>query len=126
MLVHPAIVREDELTAIALSIYSVYNVTNKIRHGGCTPGAQYDALVQMCREGAKGCDLATSVLRNSWADQVGKRLPGVGLLPWTEHTAKARSRCLPGATAHLFGAQAGQDDSEGGPDGADTLPDFTW
>ncbi len=91
VLVHPCISTKDELTSLALLIYSVYNVTNRIRNGGCPPGSQYDALVQMCREGAMGSELAMSTLRNRWTNPPRERLPPPDLLPWTKSTAKTRA-----------------------------------
>ena len=87
---HPAILKQDELTALALLIYGVYNVTNRIRVEGCPPDAHYDALVQMIREGAKGSNFASAVLKNRWSNIAGDPLPVAGLLLWTKGTAKKR------------------------------------
>jgi len=92
LLTHPGIVSKESLTALSLLIYSVYNVTNRLRANGPLSDGIYDALCQMCREGAKGSELAVRTLRERWLTQEEGRLPPVSDLPWTKATRNTRSK----------------------------------
>jgi hypothetical protein len=67
----------DQLTAIALLTYALYNTTNHLRHNPHTPHHHIpDMLAQFVREGAKGHPLASAVLDNRWNPQrTSKTLP---------------------------------------------------
>ena len=69
----------DQLTAIALLIYGLYNTTNHLRHNPGTPATQItDMLAQHIREGAKHHPQATGVLDSRWnRDRQSRPLPPI-------------------------------------------------
>ena len=69
----------DQLTAIALLNYALYNTTNYLRHNPGTPADQIpDMLTQHLREGAKHHPNAMSVLDNRWnTDRQSQPLPPI-------------------------------------------------
>ena len=92
VLAHPSIWSQEDLATLGVLIYSVYNVTNRIRSQGASSEIVYDALVQMCREGVKGDPYAMKILAARWPSSTNTRLPAVSLLPWTKKTKKLREQ----------------------------------
>ena len=61
---------KEELTAIALLIYAIYNATNHFRRHPPTNTADvYEAVTQWLREGAKNHPTATRTLDERWNPQ---------------------------------------------------------
>jgi len=57
----------EELTAIALLQYAIYNATNHFRYNPPSSTTNhYEATVQWLREGAKNHHKATTTLDNRW------------------------------------------------------------
>ena len=66
----PWIATKEELAGVALTTYAVYTVTNRLRHMGQSnlreEEHRYEALVQAIKEGVKGHEQASKILRNRW------------------------------------------------------------
>ena len=76
-LCNPHIRSIEDLSCVALMIYSVYRLTQKLRHHPLQQNASvYDALVQMAREGARGHRQASRTIDTRWSSTVplGTRL----------------------------------------------------
>ena len=70
MLCSPHIRTEEQLVSMGLTIYAVFNVTNRLRFQGrgnnWSDNDSFEALAQALKEVVRGCKRSSKILRSRW------------------------------------------------------------
>ena len=93
LMVNPLIDSTETLTTVALMVYGIYTITNKLRAQGASRGeVAFDALAQAVKEGARGHRAASKVLCKRWqtGPTASTELPRPPLTPFREQITKLR------------------------------------